>query len=147
MWKIIRIVTAAVFCFFSVIVLEAQEENQDSYVNGNNKKIVVEIDYGNIRPNRTVEVPLVKGKTILELLQTAAEVKTHTAGMYVFVTSIDGVKGKRGEMAWYYTVDDKSPEKLAYSKTLNGMEQRVKWSYKKDVCSCKVDGKLNPLKK
>ena len=142
MGKIIRIIAVAVFCISSAVTLEALAEKQGLYVNENNKKIVVEIDYGNLRPPRTAEVSSVKGKTVLEVLQTVAIVETHPVGMYVFVTSIDGVEGKRGETAWYYTVDDKSPGELAYSKVLNGRE-RVKWVYKKDVCSWKIDGKPN----
>ncbi|MFA4888163.1 MAG: DUF4430 domain-containing protein [Candidatus Omnitrophota bacterium] len=143
MEKIIRIIAVAVFCIFSAVTLEARAEKQGSYVNENNKKIVMEIDYGGTQPSRTVEVSLAKGKTVLEVLQTVATVETHPVGQYVFVTSIDGVTGKRGEMAWYYTVDDKSPGELAYSKVIDGT-QRVKWTYKKDVCSWKVDDKLKP---
>jgi hypothetical protein len=82
---------------------------------------------------------------VLEALQTVAAVETHPVGKYVFVTSIDGVKGTRGETAWHYTVDGESPGELAYSKVLAGTEH-VTWVYKKDVCSWKVDNKPNPLK-
>lgn len=136
------IIAAVVFCVFSAVTFTARAENQGLSVNDGSKKIVVEIDYGGIQPLRTVEVPLVRGKTVLEVLQTVAAVETHPVGQYVFVTSIDGVSGKRGEMAWYYTVNDKSPGELAYSKVIDGT-QRLKWTYKKDVCSEKVDGKLN----
>jgi hypothetical protein len=136
------IIVMAVFCVISATAFFALAENQ-SYVNESAKKIVVEIDYGGVQPLRTAEVPSMKGKTVLEVLQTVATVETHPVGQYVFVTSIDGVAGKRGEMAWYYTIDDKSPEELAYSKVLDGTEH-VKWTYKKDVCSWRVDGKLNP---
>ncbi|MGV8058806.1 MAG: DUF4430 domain-containing protein [Smithellaceae bacterium] len=144
--KIVRIIAVAVFCVLSSVALAAQAGDQSVYVNEGTKKIVVEIDYSNVRPPRIVEIPSVKGKTVLEVLQTVATVETHPVGQYVFVTSIDGVAGKRGEMAWYYTIDDKSPRELAYSKVLHD-GQRVKWTYKKDVCSRKVDGKLNPPKK
>jgi len=142
MGPILRIIAVVVFCISSLVALEAQAENQGSYVNETNKKIVVEIDYGNARPSRITEVPSLKGKTVLELLQMVAIVETHPVEQYVFVTSIDGVKGKRGETAWYYTVDGKSPGELAYSKVLDDTE-RVKWAYKKDICSWKVDDKLN----
>ncbi len=146
MGRIGRFIAVAVFCISLVVTLEARAEKQGILVNENNKKIVVEFDYGNVRPFRIAEVSSVKGKTVLEVLQTVATVETHPVGQYVFVTSIDGVKGKRGEMAWYYTVDDKTPAELAYSKVLDGTE-RVKWAYKKDVCSWKVDGKPNLQKK
>lgn len=139
MGKKFGIIAAVVFCISSAFTLEALAKNQSLDVN--NKNIAVVIDYGNAQAPRTVEVPLVKGKTVLELLQTIADVKTHPVDQYVFVTSIDGVEGKRGEMAWYYTVDDESPGKLAYSKVIDGTERVIKWAYKKDVCSWKVDGK------
>ncbi|MEK7308710.1 MAG: DUF4430 domain-containing protein [Nitrospirota bacterium] len=141
----VGIIALVVFCIISVATLSLRAENQSSG-SENAKKIVLEIDYGGIQPSRIVEVPLVKGKTVLEVLQTVATVETHPIGQYVFVTSIDGVAGKRGEMAWYYTIDDKSPKELAYSKVLEGKEH-VKWTYKKDVCSWRVDGKLNPPEK
>ncbi|KFZ44369.1 hypothetical protein DS62_11710 [Smithella sp. SC_K08D17] len=141
----VRIIAAVIFCILSVVAFLAQAENQRASVNEGGKKIIVEIDYGNNRPSRTVEIPLVKGKTFLDVLQTVATVETHPVGQYVFVTSIDGVAGKRGEMAWYYTIDGKSPGELAYSKVVDGA-QRMKWIYKKDVCSWKVDSKLNPQK-
>lgn len=145
MGKIVSIIAVVIFCISSAVALEARDENQGVYINENNKKIIVEIDYGNIRPSRTAEVPSVKGKTVLEVLQTVAIVETHPVGQYVFVTSIDGVHGERGGMAWYYTVDDKLPGELTYSKVLDGAE-RVKWSYRKDVCSWKVDGRPNTPK-
>jgi len=108
------------------------------------KKITVEIDYGStIRPVRVVEVPLVKGQTVLELLERVASVETHPVGDHVFVTAIDGVEGKRGETAWYYKVDGQSPKELAYSKVL-GDEKTIKWIYKKDHCSWRVDGTPEP---
>lgn len=143
-----RIVTiiGVILCVFLAVILEPRAESQSSGVNESNRKIVVEIDYGNVQPSRMVEIPLTTGKTVLEVLQTVATVETHPVNQYVFVAAIDGVEGKRGEMAWYYTVDGKSPDKLAYSKVLDGTEGVVKWTYKKDVCSWKVDGGSNPTK-
>lgn len=141
----IEIVAAVVFCILLAIAFATQAENRKASVNESVGKVTLEIDYGSVRPSRTVEVPQVKGKTALEVLQTVAVVETHPVGQYVFVTSIDGIAGKRGEMAWYYTVDGKSSGELAYSKVVDGA-QRMKWTYKKDVCSWKVDGKRNPQK-
>lgn len=141
------IIAAAVFCILSVVAFAACAKEQSLAVNEGNEKVVVEIDYGDVRSSRTVKVPWVEDRTALELLQAVAEVKTHPVGQYVFVTAIDGVEGKRGEMAWYYTVDDKSPGKLAYSKVLDGTERVIKWTYKKDVCSWKVDGRPNPTRR
>lgn len=145
MGKIFKIIAVVVLCILSVITLESWAKDQISSVNEDSKRIVVEIDYGNVRPSRTVEVHWVKNRTVLEALQTVATVETDPVGQYVFVTSIDGVEGKRGETAWYYTVDGKSPGELAYSKLLAGTE-RIKWAYKKDICSWKVDGNPKPSK-
>ena len=137
--RIIRSIALFVLCFFSVATLQSWADDQASYAKENSKNIVVEIDYGNVLPTRTVKTPWVKGKTVLEALQAVAEVKTHPVGQYVFVVSIDGVEGKRGEMAWYYTVDGKSADKLAFSNDLDINVRHVKWVYKKDACSGKVD--------
>ena len=138
MGRIVRFVAVVILCISSVAIFESYADNQTSCIDDNRKNIVVEIDYGDIRPSRVVEAPGVKGRTALEVLQTVATVETHPVGRYVFVVSIDGVKGKRGETAWYYTVDDKSADKLAYSNVLDDTE-RMRWMYKKDVCSGKVD--------
>jgi len=138
MVRIVKLIVVVVLCIASITALESRADNQTSHMNDDSKSIVVEIDYGDLRPSRTVEASWVKDRTILEVLQTVATVETHPVGQYVFVVSIDGVKSKRGEMAWYYTVDGESADKLAYSNVLDGMEH-IRWVYKKDVCSGKVD--------
>lgn len=139
MGRITRFFVAVILCVSSMTILESYAGNQTSYVNEENKKIIMEIDYGGYRPSRTVEIPWAKDRTVLEVLQTVAKVETHPVGQYVFVVSIDDVEGKRGEMAWYYTVNGASADKLAYSNILDG-PCRIRWVYKKDVCSKKVDG-------
>ncbi len=141
--RIARFVVVVALCISSVTILESWVGNRTSYANENNKSIVVEIDYWNVCPSRTVEVPWVKDRTVLEALQTVATVETHPVGQYVIVTSIDGVEGKRGEMAWYYTVDGESADKIAYSNVLNNDMEHIKWVYKQDVCSKKVDGEIS----
>jgi len=142
MRRIAKIAAVAVLCMSSVITLESWADNRIS----DSKKIVVGIDYGDVRPARTIETTWEKDRTALEILQSVATVETHPVGEFVFVISIDGVEGKRGEMAWYYKVDGESPGKLAYSNVLDDAEH-IKWVYKKDVCSWKVDGKPNPIGK
>lgn len=110
---------------------------------GNSSKIQVEIDYGSLRPSRAVEATWKEGRTALAVLQSVATVETHPVGSYVFVTSIDGVSAKRGETAWYYTLNDKPTGELAYTK-VPAAGERVKWVHKKDVCSWKVDGTPKP---
>ncbi|UCD15062.1 MAG: DUF4430 domain-containing protein [Candidatus Omnitrophota bacterium] len=132
--KIIGFITAIILCVSSSAMLKSWAANQTS------KNITMEINYGDVQPSRTVEIPWIEGRTVLEMLQTVAEVETHPVGEYVMVTSIDGIKGKRGEMAWYYKVNGKSADKIAYSKIANGSEH-IQWVYKEDVCSLKVDSK------
>lgn len=140
MSRIDRLIVAVILCVSSMTIVESWADREVSHVNDDSKNIVVEIDYGGVRPSRTVEVSWLKGRTVLEVLQTVAEVKTHPVGQYVFVVSIDGVEGKRGQMAWYYTVNGKSADKLAYLNVIDDNASHVKWMYKKDVCSGKVDG-------
>jgi hypothetical protein len=142
MSRIARLIALVILCISSAVALVSWADEQSSCVGAASKNIVVEIDYGEVRPFRTVEVPRIKGRTALEVLQLAAEVKTHPVGQYVFVISIDGVEGKRGEMAWYYTVDGKSADKLAYSNIVGDNVGHIRWVYKKDVCSRKVDGRI-----
>lgn len=141
MYRIAVVIAAVILAFSSSGALGLCEDNQILHLNGGSKNVIVEIDYGGLRPSRTVEVPWVKDRTALEVLQTVAKVETHPVGQYVFVISIDDVEGKRGEMAWYYTVNGKSADKLAYSNTVNDACQ-IRWVYKKDVCSKKVDGEI-----
>jgi len=105
-------------------------------------KVVMEIDYGGNLPLREAETVISGDMTVLAALQAVADVKTHCIGKYVFVVSIDGVEGARGRTAWYYTLDGKDPGELAYSKVV-GSTSRVRWSYREDVCSGKVDRKTN----
>lgn len=105
------------------------------------KKINVVIEYGNGQPARTVAAAVTPGQTVLGVLQTVATVETHPVDQYVFVTAIDGIQGKRGEMAWYYTVDGSNADKLAAVKVVAEQTEQITWTYRKDVCSCKVDKK------
>ncbi|MDP3786011.1 MAG: DUF4430 domain-containing protein [Candidatus Omnitrophota bacterium] len=123
-------VIVAAMCVLSAAISASYAISKDN--------IVVEIDYGGVRPSRTAEAPLLKGRTALEVLESVAKVKTNTVAGYVFVVSIDGVEGKRGDKAWYYMMDGKKSDKLASSNILNDVS-RMKWEYKKDTCSEKVD--------
>lgn len=105
------------------------------------KKINVVIEYGNGQPARTVAATVAPGETILGVLQTVATVETHPVDQHVFVTAIDGVQGKRGEMAWYYTIDGNKADKLAAVQVVAEQTGQITWSYQKDVCSCTVDKK------
>ena len=137
MSRIARVIAVVALCILSVTTVKSWADNQASFVDENKKSVAVEINYGDLRPSRTVEVPRAEGKTVLETLQVVATVETHPVGQYIMVTSIDGVEGKRGEMAWYYTVDGESADKIAYSKKVDDAKH-IKWDYKKDVCSEKV---------
>ena len=126
-------------CLLSMTILASScATDKQSYMRGKGKKIAVEINYGDARLSRTIETSWMKGRTALEVLLSVAEVKTHPVNEHVFVTSIDGVEGKRGDMAWYYTVNGKPAKKLAYSYILTDANS-MKWEYRKDVCSKKVD--------
>ena len=101
-------------------------------------KTKVGIDYGGVQETRESETQWTEGVTALEVLESIAQVETHQVNDYVFVTSIDGVKGKRGDKAWYYEINGKRADKLAFRRVLN-KDDSTKWIYKQDVCSPKVD--------
>ena len=102
------------------------------------EKMKVGIDYGSAHETREAETQWTEGVTALEVLQSVAQVETHQVKDYIFVTSIDGVKGKRGDKAWYYEINGKHADKLAFRRVLN-KDDSTKWIYKQDVCSPKVD--------
>lgn len=135
MSKLTKVIAVAALCILAAALSKLWANNQSP------KNIIVEINYGDAQPARTVETPLAEDRSILEILQAVAVVETHPVGGYVFVTSIDGVKGRRGEMAWYYAVDGKSADKLAYSNIPDSNVRYIQWTYKKDTCSEKADGK------
>jgi hypothetical protein len=101
-------------------------------------KVKVGIDYGNAHQFRETEAQWKEGITALEALQSVAQVETHQADDYVFVTSIDGVKGRRGGMAWYYEINGKRADRLACERVLN-KDESTRWIYTRDVCSPNVD--------
>ena len=102
------------------------------------EKVKVGIDYSGVHETREVETQWTEGVTALEVLESIAQVETHQVKDYIFVTSIDGVKGKRGDKAWYYEINGKRADKLAFRRVLNKNES-TRWIYAQDVCSRKVD--------
>ncbi|MFC1467516.1 DUF4430 domain-containing protein [Verrucomicrobiota bacterium] len=116
----------------------------ESHVNKHGEKagniIALKIDYGTQQPARSVQVPFKAGQTALEILQRAATVETHPVGKYVFVSGIDDVKGKRGDMAWYYRINGQPAKKLAFFNIIN-KPCHITWIYTKDRCSATVDGR------
>jgi len=140
-------ITLMAVCLVATLATQTRAAELNATPGEGRKELVLTIDYGKGKHARTLRIPLVKGKTVLETLQTVAVVETQPVGRYVFVTAIDGVQGKRGEMAWYYTIDGKGAGELAYTKVLEGTEGTMQWVYTKDVCSWTVDGKLCPPKK
>jgi hypothetical protein len=136
MFKKAFFVPAAIL--FTVLFVSGAYAESGQDKTGEDKAVTVEIDYGGIKPCRITKVPPVKGKTVLEVLEAVAEVETRPVAGYVFVTAVDGVKGKRGETAWYYQADGKPSPELAYTMPAEGIK-RIRWSYQKDLCSGKVD--------
>ncbi|MEP9410894.1 MAG: DUF4430 domain-containing protein [Candidatus Brocadia sp.] len=98
------------------------------------QKITVEIDYGGVQQNREVEITWKQGITALEALQSVAQIETLQIGEYLFVTSIDGVEGKKGDKAWYYDINGKRATSFANRCILNKGDH-MRWEYTKDVCS------------
>ncbi len=106
---------------------------------GKAKFVTVEINYGEQKAAETIQVECFDSMTALEALMHAADIKTHPVGQHVFVTSIGGVEGVRGDKAWYYKINGEGSKKLAISQPVKAGDT-ISWRYVKDVCSCTVDG-------
>jgi hypothetical protein len=97
-------------------------------------KYTIKIDYGTERAAKDTTISADRQLTALEALQYASIVVTHPVAGYVFVTSIDDIKGEKGVTAWYYKVNNQPAKALAISNILaNG--DSICWTYSKDVCS------------
>ncbi|MDN3515272.1 MAG: DUF4430 domain-containing protein [Candidatus Brocadia sp.] len=116
-----------IFIFF-VILPAAYSASRD---------VTIEINYGGMQQNREVEVAWKQGVTALEALQSVATVETRKVGEFLLVVSIDGVEGKRGDMAWYYDLNGKHATSVANKYILHEGDH-MKWEYTKDVCTPKV---------
>ncbi len=103
-----------------------------------NRHVTVEIDYGGLQQNRTAEIPWKQGITALEVLISVAQLETQQTGEFILVTSIDGIRAERGDIAWYYNINSKRAPSFANKCILNEGDH-VKWEYTKDVCSPDVD--------
>lgn len=100
--------------------------------------VTVVLNYGKDKNTKQIKVDYIKGMTVLQALQSVAKVETYAKGKYVFVTSINEVKGKRGNMAWYYKINGKSPKELAFYRKIHPNDI-IEWRFVKDVCSKTVD--------
>ncbi len=106
-----------------------QEQTLDAFI---------QINYGN-NTSQIFSVPIPEtGLTALEALMHVADVSTRPVNNHVFVTSVNGVQGKRGEMGWYYEVNNKPADMLAIRNILRAGDTAC-WIYKTDVCSRTVD--------
>ena len=121
----------ATFLYILLLALSTALSAADSDTSP--KPITVTIDYGGERPARTVTTTYLPGVTALQLLQQVAQVKTYRLGEYLFIRSIDGVAGKRGEMGWFYSVDGVSSKSVAGRRILTDAE-RMTWRYKVAAC-------------
>ncbi|NUO08952.1 MAG: DUF4430 domain-containing protein [Candidatus Brocadia sp.] len=101
------------------------------------RDVTIEINYGGMQQNREVKVAWKQGVTALEALQSVATVETRKVGEFLLVVSIDGVEGKRGDMAWYYDLNGKHATSVANKYILHEGDH-MKWEYTKDVCTPKV---------
>lgn len=121
---------------FTVAPLFSQQKKANTHTT--KQEVVVEINYGNQLPAKTVKVLWYANITALAALQEAAVVVTHPVATYFFVTDIDQVKAERGKTAWYYRVNGQAARVLASYKMVNPGDT-VSWRFVEDVCSWKVD--------
>ncbi len=119
-----------VFLFVGVIGLVG-----NSAVN-NPMGVIVEIDYGGLKPEKKIEINWREGISALEALQFVAHVSTHPVGEYVFVSGIDKIAGAPNKDVWYYKINSEAARKLAINQKLKKGDV-VTWIFKQDVCSRK----------
>jgi hypothetical protein len=129
--KIIILFLFALLAFSCSVGTEPRSENPEFTV-----KLIV--DYGESKPGLTQDITSNRRLTALEVLQHATVVETYPVGKYVFVRTVDGLSTIRGDKAWYYKVNGSSPGVIAINNRLSDGDT-VCWTYKKDVCSKKVD--------
>ncbi len=124
----------------AIAILSASCSSTKETEKNKSVSLKIEIDYGGIPGAVQKDLVWTHGNpTALEAVQAVAKVNTRPIGKYIFVSSIDGIETRRREKAWYYTVNGKSPGKLAVWNELKDGDT-VRWIYKKDVCSPKIDG-------
>ena len=97
------------------------------------RHITITIDYGGALPERTVTATLHDGATALQLLQKVARVTTKQVGTFLFVRSVDGVKGEPGKMGWFYAVDGRPAKELAVIRKMDGAAT-MRWYYAVEAC-------------
>lgn len=119
--------------FLLLILLSCKHKNAE---NNMDKMIVVQWGDSSHVNNSTVKWN--NGMTALSALQSVANVETHPVGLHIFVISINDIKSKRGETAWYYKINGKSPKVLAFKNYIEANDT-VSWIFKKDICSPKFD--------
>jgi len=129
---------SAILCFpllllLPLILFASDDATFDRPHQNGSKSIRVEIDYGGLRPSRTIETGYDEGTSVLMLLRQVAEVQTYQAGTFVFVKSIDKIKSEPGKMGWFYSIDGVKAKKLAGSCLLKAAK-RMKWTYKAEAC-------------
>lgn len=95
--------------------------------------IEITIDYGSLRPARTVAVTYAAGSTALDVLGKAAKVRTKQAGRFIFITAIDGIRSVPQSMGWFYSVDGLSADKTAAANILQNAKT-MRWEYRPDHC-------------
>lgn len=97
------------------------------------KSMRVLIDYGGLRPSRTIVTTYTPGMSVLSLLEQVAKVKTYRIADFLFVRSVDGIESERGKMGWFYSIDGVSAKTVASSNLLKDAEE-MQWSYRVEAC-------------
>lgn len=136
-------VFSRIVAFFVVLLLAAVPVAAANNPGAEEMAVTVEVDFGGRQAARTVTVDVLKGSSVLEVLQSVAAVETHPVAGNILVTAIDGIRAFRGETAWYYKIDGERADRLAGLNHID-RESRITWTYTRDICSWKVDGGGKP---
>ena len=119
-------ITTLIFTTLLTFSLHAQE------------KVTVELDFGDKKANETFQIAWHEGMTALTALQSVATVETQSFQNHIIVIAINNIRAERGEMAWYYTVNNEIAKELPARNRINAGDA-VRWMFIEDVCSRTID--------
>ena len=95
--------------------------------------IIVTIKYGNDSRNTIIKTSYNEGMTALQLLKKVSTVTATKKGKFLFVRSINGVKSTVGVLGWFYTINNKSTNKMASNYILKDAKTMT-WSLEVEAC-------------
>ncbi len=96
-------------------------------------QVIVLIKYGPDRPQETHAVEWEKGLTAQLALQHCAKVETQALKKWIFVSGINGYYNEKDGKVWYYYVNNRRADKMAYQYPVADKDT-ILWTYTPNMC-------------